>query len=76
MGAALLWAEAGEANNAQASKIDGKNDGKNLCDTKAPLNMWATAKPNQVRAPRMRHVGSPLFAVFMCRKFATAAAIS
>jgi len=48
-----------------------------ICATrKAPLNMWATAKPNQVRAPRVRHVGSLLFAVFVCRKFASVAAFS
>jgi hypothetical protein len=29
-----------------------------------------------VRAPRKRHVGLPLFAVLMCRKFASVAALS
>jgi hypothetical protein len=40
LGAAPLWAEAGEANNAQASRIDGKS----LCDTKAPLKYLGDGK--------------------------------
>jgi hypothetical protein len=76
-GAAPVWAKAGEANSAQASRIDGRNLCDSLCDTKAPLNMCMTAKPEPgIRASRMRHVGSSLFAVMVCRKFASAAAFS
>src|ERR1700687_3838633 len=38
--------------------------------------MCTTANRNRYLPSRMRHVGSPLFAVIVCRKFATAAAFS
>jgi len=47
-----------------------------LCDTKAPLNMSTTANRNRYLPSRIHHVGYPLFAVIVCRKFATAAAFS
>ena len=72
-GAAPVWAKAGKANKAQASRIDGNS----LCDTKAPLNICARQQNRNRYSPsRMRLVGSPLFAVIVCRKFATAAAFS
>jgi hypothetical protein len=46
VGAALVWAKAGKADSAQASRIEGKS----LCDTKAPLNMCTAAKPESVSA--------------------------
>jgi hypothetical protein len=46
LGAAPVWAKAGKANSAQASRIVGKS----LCDTKAPLKMCTTAKNrNRIR---------------------------
>jgi hypothetical protein len=40
------------------------------------MNICATARPEPVFAFVMRFVGSPLFAVIVCRKFAKAAAFS
>ena len=48
-----------------------------VCATRRPLwNMCTTANRNRNCPSRMRHVGSPLFAVLMCRKFASEAAFS
>jgi hypothetical protein len=40
LGAAPVWAEAGKANNAQASRIDGSS----LCDTKNPYEYLCDSK--------------------------------
>jgi hypothetical protein len=44
-----------------------------LSDTKTSLKkMRPTAKPGSALPSRLRHVGSPVFAVILCRKFAIA----
>jgi hypothetical protein len=48
-----------------------------LSDTKTSLEkMRPTAKPGPASPSRVRHVGLPVFAVILCRKFAIATVFS
>jgi hypothetical protein len=74
-GAAPVWAKAGRANSAQASRIEGKS----FCDTKASLeyeNVGTTAKPGSAFAFAQASCRIAFFAVILCRKFAAVAAFS
>jgi hypothetical protein len=47
-----------------------------FCDTKAPLKYLRDGDTKVESAVATRHVGSSLFAVIVCRKFASGAAFS
>jgi hypothetical protein len=51
----LVWASAGQANSAQASR----SAGRSFCDIEGSLEMRPTANRDRYLPPRQRHVGVP-----------------